>query len=137
MIVTPSGQIRIISTRASRWLKELAGRKDRHLPKALVRWAATRPENPFYWKTKTRRLTVTLADWTRKKSNCLILEECRPAIAGLTPGEALIVHWVRHGKSNAEIAAIIGVKESTVKKHLENIFVKFDVENRTAAAFHS
>lgn len=37
------------------------------------------------------------------------------------------------GKSNADIATILGVAEGTVKKHLEHIFAKLGVENRTAA----
>lgn len=53
---------------------------------------------------------------------------------GLTPREAEVLFWVAQGKSNPEIATITGVQLTTVKKHLESIFNKLGVENRTAAA---
>jgi DNA-binding CsgD family transcriptional regulator len=38
----------------------------------------------------------------------------------LTAQEREILFWVRQGKSNAQIALILEVKLSTVKKHLQN-----------------
>jgi DNA-binding CsgD family transcriptional regulator len=37
-------------------------------------------------------------------------------------------------KSNSEIGAILGISAATVGKHLEHIYPKLGVENRTAAA---
>lgn len=51
---------------------------------------------------------------------------------GLTPREAEVVLWVAQGKTNAEIAAILEATESTIKKHLQNVFLKLDTENRSA-----
>jgi DNA-binding NarL/FixJ family response regulator len=51
---------------------------------------------------------------------------------GLTPREAEVALWVAQGKANAEIAAILGATESTIKKHLQNVFLKFGLENRNA-----
>ncbi len=53
---------------------------------------------------------------------------------GLTPREAEVLFWVAQGKSNPEIATILGVGLTTVKKHLEATFAKLGVENRTSAA---
>jgi len=53
---------------------------------------------------------------------------------GLTPREAEVLFWVAQGKTNPEIATITGVQLTTVKKHLENVFQKTGVENRTSAA---
>ena len=53
---------------------------------------------------------------------------------GLTPREAEVLYWVAQGKSNPEIMIIVGVQLTTVKKHLESIFAKLGVENRTTAA---
>lgn len=53
---------------------------------------------------------------------------------GLTPREAEILFWVSQGKSNPEVCEILEMKLFTVKKHLENIYVKLGVENRTAAS---
>ncbi|MBC8105141.1 MAG: hypothetical protein H7Z14_01005 [Anaerolineae bacterium] len=54
--------------------------------------------------------------------------------AGLTPREFEVLHWVRMGKTNSEIAIILGAARLTVKKHVENILRKLNVETRTAAA---
>ena len=52
---------------------------------------------------------------------------------GLTAREAEILSWVVQGKTNPEIGIILGIQLTTVKKHLESIFAKLGVENRTAA----
>lgn len=54
----------------------------------------------------------------------------------LTRRETEVLKWVRQGKSNKEIAVILGIEPKTVAKHLERIFKKLGVENRTAAALH-
>jgi DNA-binding NarL/FixJ family response regulator len=51
----------------------------------------------------------------------------------LTPKEAEVLLWVAQGKANADIATILGVTESTVKKHMEHILEKLAVESRGAA----
>lgn len=53
---------------------------------------------------------------------------------GLTARECETLFWVAQGKSNADICIILGIKLTTIKKHLENIYLKLGVENRTAAA---
>jgi DNA-binding CsgD family transcriptional regulator len=53
---------------------------------------------------------------------------------GLTPREAEVLAWVAQGKTNTEVAAILGSSTRTVQKHLEHIFTKLGVETRTAAA---
>lgn len=51
----------------------------------------------------------------------------------LSPREAQVLLWVRHGKSNREIAAILNISHRTINKHLDQIYAKLGVENRTAA----
>lgn len=53
--------------------------------------------------------------------------------AGLTPREAEVLQWVAQGKSNNAIATILSVSPRTIHKHLERIYDKLGVENRTAA----
>jgi len=55
------------------------------------------------------------------------------AALGLTPREAEILSWVVQGKTNPEIGIILGIQLTTVKKHLESVFAKLGVENRTGA----
>jgi DNA-binding CsgD family transcriptional regulator len=52
----------------------------------------------------------------------------------LTAREREIVALVAEGKTNAEIAAELWVTPGTVKKHLENVYLKLGVGNRAAAA---
>jgi DNA-binding CsgD family transcriptional regulator len=53
--------------------------------------------------------------------------------AALSPREREVVTWVATGKSDAQVAAILGISVRTVQKHLEHIYVKLGVEGRTAA----
>lgn len=52
---------------------------------------------------------------------------------GLTPREAEVLLWVAQGKSNGDIALLLGMAEKTVKKHMGNIFDKMGLEGRNAA----
>jgi DNA-binding CsgD family transcriptional regulator len=52
----------------------------------------------------------------------------------LTPREAEVLLWISRGKSNHEIGVILGAKTGTICKHVEHIFTKLNVENRTCAA---
>jgi len=52
----------------------------------------------------------------------------------LTQREAEVLTWIAHGKSNRDIGEILGISPRTVNKHLEQIFTKLGVENRTSAA---
>jgi DNA-binding NarL/FixJ family response regulator len=53
---------------------------------------------------------------------------------GLTPREAEVLLWAAQGKGNNDIGTILGMSDSTVKKHLEHVYEKLGVENRGAAA---
>jgi len=52
----------------------------------------------------------------------------------LTLREREVLGWLARGKTNAEIGMILGISAATVGKHLEHIYPKLGVENRTAAA---
>lgn len=51
----------------------------------------------------------------------------------LTPRETEVLSWLAKGKTNRDIADILGMSHRTVNKHLEHIFVKLGVETRSAA----
>src|ERR1700731_1052952 len=53
---------------------------------------------------------------------------------GLTTREREVLSWLSKGKTNRDIAQILGLSPRTVDKHLEQIYAKLGVENRTAAA---
>ena len=52
----------------------------------------------------------------------------------LTPRAAETLLWLAQGKTNPDIATILGITESTIKKHVQEIFKKLGVETRGAAA---
>ena len=51
----------------------------------------------------------------------------------LTEREGEVLYWVVQGKTNWESGTILGITEKTTSRHLENIFAKLGVRNRTAA----
>jgi DNA-binding CsgD family transcriptional regulator len=53
---------------------------------------------------------------------------------GLTNREGEVLSWLSKGKTNRDIAQILGLSPRTVDKHLEQIYAKLGVDNRTAAA---
>jgi DNA-binding NarL/FixJ family response regulator len=58
-------------------------------------------------------------------------------VLDLTPRVAETLLWLAQGKTNADIATILGNSESTVKKHVLEIFEKLGVETRGAAALRA
>ena len=54
-------------------------------------------------------------------------------VKGLSPRELTVLLWMKEGKTNWEIARIVGVTERTVRFHVEGIFMKLDVNSRTQA----
>ena len=57
----------------------------------------------------------------------------RGPMAELTPREREVMLCVADGLSNAKIANVLVVEQSTVRKHLEHVYEKLGVRNRTAA----
>lgn len=53
--------------------------------------------------------------------------------AKLTPREEEIVQWLATGKSNWEIAQVVGLSEATVKNHVHHILQRLQVSTRTQA----
>ena len=53
---------------------------------------------------------------------------------GLTTREAEVLFWLTLGKTNRDISSILALSARTVNKHLEQVFQKMGVDNRTSAA---
>ncbi|MEH3148641.1 MAG: response regulator transcription factor [Methylobacterium frigidaeris] len=53
---------------------------------------------------------------------------------GLTRREAEVLLWVSRGKASRDIGEILSLSPRTVTKHLEQIYAKLGVENRTSAS---
>jgi len=54
----------------------------------------------------------------------------------LSPKEREILTWVAAGKTDDDIASILGISRNTVDTHMRSIFRKFDSGNRVTAVVH-
>jgi DNA-binding response OmpR family regulator/DNA-binding CsgD family transcriptional regulator len=68
------------------------------------------------------------------KDSCANMPAQFSSELGLTNREGEVLSWLSKGKTNRDIAQILGLSPRTVDKHLEQIYAKLGVENRTAAA---
>lgn len=96
----------------------------------------------FSLKHASGRLHIHYAGVIEGGERLLLLEEQREdAVAqrftqrfGLTRREGEVLNWLSAGKTNRDIAEILGMSPRTVNKHLERIYIKLGVETRSAAA---
>ena len=51
----------------------------------------------------------------------------------LTPRQWEVLRQVATGASNTQIARTLGLSDATVRKHLENVFLRLGVQSRTEA----
>lgn len=74
-------------------------------------------------------------DSYRKKIELLEKGPDIPALHkfGLTFREATLLEWAAAGKTNKDIALILGISRRTVEKHLERIYEKLGVKTKIAA----
>jgi DNA-binding CsgD family transcriptional regulator len=123
----PAGEVELISPPAHRLLRDFfPPASGAALPTALADWMETGASDPLLRRRGDRRLVV------ERTGTALILEE-RIAEIQLTAREREVLGWVARGKTNAEIAELLWLAPSTVRKHLENVYAKLGVNTRTAA----
>jgi DNA-binding CsgD family transcriptional regulator len=80
-------------------------------------------------------LTVRPFQHSSTGRGLVLVERALPSgAAPLSAREHEVLEWMAHGKTNAEIAAILGISLHTVKRHVEKILQKLGVPNRSAAA---
>ncbi len=112
------------------WLEEV--QKSKAGPKALTMAAFPNNEQlrlQYMGKLGPNELLLRLAKDSSAKMPAEFSREL-----GLTTREGEVLSWLSKGKTNRDIAQILGLSPRTVDKHLEQIYAKLGVENRTAAA---
>ena len=63
----------------------------------------------------------------------LLADAARRPVPDLTPRQWQLMRLVASGCTNAQIALELALSEATVRKHLENVFHRLHVTNRTSA----
>lgn len=123
------------------------------LPEELSQWARGQksllamendvplPSGPYVAENEEGLLTIRFMDNNRGEGDMLLFEEKQKTPAamrlqslGLTPREAEALYWISRGKTYSEAAAILNISPRTIHKHLEKIYDKLGVENRTSAS---
>ncbi len=61
--------------------------------------------------------------------------ERTPSLQRLSAREVDILQWLAHGRTNAEIAATLGIAPKTVETHVTHILTKLGAQNRTEAVW--
>jgi DNA-binding CsgD family transcriptional regulator len=126
VLLAAGGRVEFSSPAASRLVRTyFPTRTDGVLATALSQWLES-GSSTLVRRQADRLLTI------RRVGDALLLEETRED-PPLTPREREIVALLARGKTNTEIAEVLWVAPSTVRKHLENIYAKLGVHTRTAA----
>jgi two-component system nitrate/nitrite response regulator NarL len=76
-----------------------------------------------------RQLLVESLGWLLENSRSdFQLPDSKPKV--LTAREWEVVHWVRKGMTNKEIARQLAISDTTVKTHLQHIYGKLEIRRR-------
>jgi DNA-binding CsgD family transcriptional regulator len=155
-VVSLDGSLRVRSCtqRAMQLLRRHFGKNTSPgLPELLAAWVGKQISGRLTGELKcagtlpTQSGTLKLLLAWRSGAWVLLLEEAKPLGArlsgeklrslGLTRRESEVLHWISLGKTNPEIAIILGASQRTIQKHVERILKKLNVENRGAAALRA
>jgi len=127
VVFTSRGELEMISPAARRLLREyFDAPSETSLPVELADWLEAGSDT-LRRAAGARRLTI------ERSGEALLLVETHDDL-GLTSRERQILAWVARGKTNPEIAELLWISPTTVRKHLEHVYAKLGVQTRTAAA---
>ncbi|MEH2514389.1 DNA-binding response OmpR family regulator/DNA-binding CsgD family transcriptional regulator [Nitrobacteraceae bacterium AZCC 1564] len=112
------------------WLEQIAGSQAKTKPPETLTFSENHQLRLQYMgRLGSNEFLLRLARDTSSASPAEFSQEL-----GLTSREGEVLSWLSKGKTNRDIAQILGLSPRTVDKHLEQIYAKLGVENRTAAA---
>jgi DNA-binding CsgD family transcriptional regulator len=146
LVVQPGGRLMAATPAAERFLSNHLGvhaQVGQRLPRRLAALADAAPSraHPVMLPGQGANLYASLLDEPGSPLRVIVIDEradndAAPlAAAGLTNRETNVLRLLAAGRSNAEIASELGgASVRTVHKHLEHIYAKLGVHDRTAAA---
>lgn len=152
IVFDTEGKIRSIAPQAEQWLGEyftMSASFDR-LPEHLWSWAKHQITNlnlandlaqtclPLRIQQADRILNIRLIKPSIDRFLLLLEEQVFSTISalemlGLSQRETEVLVCVIQGKSNNAISTHLGIQPTTVRRHLESIYLKFGVQSRTEA----
>ena len=149
IVVDPQGTVSFCSRLARRLLERyFADHADADtLPAPLTRWLGDGVATGS-WQPGSAESRLDVQRFSSGQPGAplmLLLEErvlaahspARLLALGLTAREAEVLYWAAHGKSNAEVAAILSTAPGTVKKQMASILYKTGSDTRLIAALRA
>ncbi|HEY9817194.1 MAG TPA: helix-turn-helix transcriptional regulator [Candidatus Obscuribacterales bacterium] len=156
ILIGQEGRVHTMTQKAERLLKHSFHDFEhfsRGLPERLKQWvkyqrslltshnSSLKPLSPLKVEQGNKLLNVRFAaDISKDQYLLLLSEQKRPVLSaelletlGLSRREAEVLFLVMDGKTNPEIASVLHLSISTVRKHLEHIYFKLGVQTRAAA----
>jgi DNA-binding CsgD family transcriptional regulator len=122
------------------------------LPANILNWSRRRlapsgnlklkKNPPLLLKRAHGELAIRVVPASTRSGRMVFSLRLDPALAWLKNSAALklsprqfeVAWWVSEGKTNADIAGILGISPRTVHKHVENIFKRLGVKSRVAVS---
>ena len=127
LVLGTGDKVEFATDRAWSLLEAFFGGRRHALPEPVGAWLRSSAE-PLTVESDGRRLVIR-----RIGRSLLLVTETSALEARLTPREREILALVRTGMSNAEIASALSLASGTVRRHLQNVYAKLGVRNRTEA----
>lgn len=109
----------------------------------LAQWLSHNPQPEHNFSLVDDGLAIALRVVSQQKGEWILKlidqntpqgSELLKQAMDLTERESEVLFWISKGKTNREVAQILTMSPRTVNKHLEQIFTKLAVDNRTSAA---
>lgn len=153
VILNTEGQIQRATPQATAWLEIYFPKPtcSSQLPDHLWAWVkhqingfAREPDFEKTWlplriHQDGKQLVIRLVADHAARRYLLLMEEQTLSLLkslellGLSQRETEVLFWMMRGKDNKAIATQLSIGKSTVRKHLESIYLKLGVQSRTAA----
>jgi DNA-binding CsgD family transcriptional regulator len=122
-------EIEQASPAALRMLRTWFGGTDKRMPSLIGDWlVADARGEPLRIEGDRKTLVIDAP-----ADGALVMREVGKLPASLTPREIEILSCIAAGGATAEVARLLWITPATVSKHLEHIYRKLGVSNRTAA----